>query len=144
MQDVLHSKRIRIDKKVEYRGYCSYTMLKIYYDNELVYNFPDEFEGSIDEVCLRGRYTVIDGASQISDTSIIQEALEEYMTTPRRLLLDLPKGPYGLYEVLLAADERISYKTVETFQLWFKSRNGLRVAQLRLKNRKDKRENQKK
>ena len=105
--------------------------LRIYYDGELIFDYPNKCFGRECTVYdrYRKRYTsFIVGRGQ--DLGLLAY-VQVYVNTPVSELDKLPSGPLGIYEILLAIDERVSLKKLEYASIMFQSFEARKVIEMR-------------
>lgn len=135
LKKVLHNNDIDLDircRDFHIRGFMmkSDHVVKIKYNGKLVFNYPDWCYGIETEVFKMGKSRIY---NPISDDYglCLGEYIEEYINTPKDRLLSLPSGPYGIYEILLAADKRIKLDKLKAISLTFKSVEALQILGIR-------------
>lgn len=135
LKKVLHNNDIDLDIRCKDFHVCGFMMksdhvLKIKYNGKLVFNYPDWCYGVETEVFKMGKFRTY---NTISDDYglYLGEYIEEYINTPKDRLLSLPSGPYGIYEILLAADKRIKLDRLKAISLTFKSVEALQILGIR-------------
>lgn len=109
----------------------------IKYDDRIVFDYPKDFYGLETEVYKLRQYRLYD-PKKCDYGLFIGDYIIEYINTPKSSLLNLPSGPYGIYEILMAADNRISLDKLRAISLTFRSSDALLVLGLREKSKKQK------
>lgn len=110
-------------------------IVTIKYDGRVVFDYPKDFYGIETEVYKLKKYRIYDPRKCYYGL-FLGEYIMEYINTPKNCLLNLPSGPYGIYEILMAADNRISLDKLRAISLTFRSSDALLVLGLREKSKK--------
>lgn len=92
-------------------------------------DFPNKCMGMEDKAYAFGRMRTISASDP--DMFEIGRYILAYLNTPKDRLLDLGTGPFGIYEILMAADKRISTRKISMLSLTFRSIHALQIIRIR-------------
>lgn len=120
LRKVLKTDKLSIvSKKTSALGafYLDDAIVKIYYNGSLIIDYPKGCQGE------EYRYNSNKGTHKIGSGKSLNLAsyIRVYMSTPLNDILRLPSGPLGIYEILMAMDERISIKRLESIMILMQS-----------------------
>ena len=135
-QEIGHLKKVlksdKIDIKVRQisalkRFYIKDVDIKIYYCGNLILDYP--------KGCLGADYIDSDRGTthKVGDgqTLNLAQYIKAYIDTPIQNILGLPSGPLGIYEILMAMDERISIKRLWNIVFMIKSPEARKILKIR-------------
>lgn len=105
--------------------------IKLYYDEELILDFPKGCFGRVYKSY--SEYNKKDMQHTVGDRNnlFILNYINSYMNTPLNRIQLLPAGPLGIFEILMAMDERISIKRLESIQFMMESSEARKIVELR-------------